>query len=85
MTTTDAHDPAWEALPIALTVSEAAHVMRISRTLAYQLARDYETSGGRAGLPVVRIGHLLRVPTDALRRHLHCADLITTQPSPATS
>jgi hypothetical protein len=53
-------------LPLVLTVEEAARVLRIGRTLAYSLARRYETSGGVAGLPVIRLGDCLRVPRWAL-------------------
>lgn len=49
-----------------LTVPEAAVELRISRTLAYELARRYLASGGREGLPVIRIGGCLRVPRWAL-------------------
>ena len=49
-------------LPLFLTVEEAAAVVRIGRTAAYQLAARYEATDGREGLPVVRFGRLLRVP-----------------------
>jgi hypothetical protein len=55
-----------DELPLLLTVEEAAAVLRIGRTLAYALARRYEASGGREGLPVVRLGGCLRVPRWAL-------------------
>ena len=50
-----------------LTVAEAAAVLGIGRTLAYQLVRQYEASNGREGLPVIRLGaSVLRVPRWAL-------------------
>jgi hypothetical protein len=48
--------------PDFLTVEEAAEILRIGRTLAYQQAARYEATGGAEGLPVIRIGRLLRVP-----------------------
>ncbi len=52
--------------PDLMTVDEAAEYLRISRTLGYQLARQYRISGGEAGLPVVQVGRSLRVPRDEL-------------------
>ena len=49
-----------------LTIDEAARVLRIGRSSAYQLAHEYEASGGVAGLPVIRLGGCLRVPRWAL-------------------
>lgn len=50
-----------------LTVAEATEVLRIGRSLGYQLAREYSTSGGTSGLPVIRLGsQCLRVPRWAL-------------------
>ena len=50
-----------------LTLREAADVLRIGRSLAYQLAHEYLNSGGTSGLPVVRLGEkCLRVPHWAL-------------------
>ena len=49
-----------------LTVDEAAGVLRINRSLAYQLAREYDATGGVSGLPVIRLGGCLRVPRWAL-------------------
>ena len=50
------------AIPDFLTVEEAAAVLRIGRTAAYALAREYLATEGVSGLPVVRFGRLLRVP-----------------------
>jgi len=52
--------------PDFFTVEEAAHVLRIGRTAAYELARVWRKTGGREGLPVVAFGRLLRVPRAAL-------------------
>jgi excisionase family DNA binding protein len=58
--TTTNHDPtSW---PDFLTVEQAATVLRIGRTVAYELARRYLATDGADGLPVIRIGKQLRVP-----------------------
>ena len=49
-----------------LKIAEAAAEMRISVSLAYQLAHEYLNSGGAAGLPVMRFGTCMRVPRWAL-------------------
>lgn len=51
-----------------LTILEAAALLRVGRTVAYQQARQYLATGGRKGLPVVRLGRQLRVPRHALER-----------------
>lgn len=55
-----------EPLPDFLTVEEAAQILRIGRTAAYGLARQWRATDGREGLPVVSFGRLLRVPRAAL-------------------
>lgn len=50
-----------------LTIAEAAEVLRIGRSLSYQLAHEYLNSGGTSGLPVIRFGEkCYRVPRWAL-------------------
>lgn len=50
-----------------LTVEEAARPMRIGRSKAYALAREYLDSGGTSGLPVIVFGPgCFRVPRWAL-------------------
>lgn len=49
-----------------LTVEEAGDLLRIGRTKAYAMAREWRETGGRSGLPVVDLGHVLRVPRQAL-------------------
>lgn len=51
-----------ETAPDFLRIEEAAKVLRIGRTSAYELAREFLATAGVSGLPVVRIGHQLRVP-----------------------
>ena len=59
--------------PEYLTIEEAAALLRIGRTSAYALAREWRETRGREGLPVVRLGRQLRVPRAALS-HLHEGD-----------
>jgi hypothetical protein len=61
-------DVASDRPPDFLTVEEAARVLRIARTSAYQLAKRWCFTDGREGLPVVRVGRLLRVPRHGLER-----------------
>lgn len=49
-------------LPELLTIEEAARVIRVGRTKAYAMAREWRATGGKSGLPVVDFGHALRVP-----------------------
>ncbi len=50
------------APPDFLRVEEAARILRISRTTAYREARTWLATNGAAGLPVIRLGRILRVP-----------------------
>lgn len=68
-------------IPALLTVLEAAAILRIGRTTAYQLAHEYRRTNGASGLPVVRVGKQLRVPRDRLR---HLIDG-TEEPSTSTN
>lgn len=53
-------------VPDLLTVEEAAGVLRIGRTLAYQLAQESIATDGERGIPCRRVGRLLRVPSREL-------------------
>jgi hypothetical protein len=51
-----------------LRVEEAAELLRISRTSAYALANRWLDTDGVDGLPAVRIGRSIRIPTAAIER-----------------
>lgn len=53
-------------LPELLTVEEAAAVLRVGRTKAYAMAREWRATNGRSGLPVLDFGSVLRVPLHGL-------------------
>ncbi len=54
------------AQPYLLTVEDAATILNIRRTLAYQLVHRYVETGGAEGIPAIRIGRLWRVIRPAL-------------------
>jgi len=64
-----------DELPLMLTVAKAAVVLRVSRTTAYKLAEDWRTSGGREGLPVIKLGRRLVV------RRVDLAELVGLPPT----
>ena len=37
-------------------------MIRVGRTKAYAMAREWRATGGKSGLPVIDFGHVLRVP-----------------------
>ncbi len=59
---------ATEEVPDFLTVEEAARVLRIGRTTAYQQAHLWLDTG-QEGLPAKRVGGSLRVPRAQLEQH----------------
>jgi hypothetical protein len=52
--------------PDFFTVVEAARVLRIGRTAAYEQSKVYRATEGAAGLPVVKMGTRLLVPRHQL-------------------
>ena len=63
MTSPNRHDLA--ALPAVLNVEQAAEVLDLSRTAAYELIR-----AGEWPTPVFRLGRLIRIPTAPVLRLL---------------
>ena len=53
-------------MPDMLRVDEAAALLRISRSRAYDEVAAYQRTDGAEGLPSIRIGRCLRVPKRAL-------------------
>jgi hypothetical protein len=51
---------------LMLTVEQARVVLGIGRSLAYGEVRRYLATGGREGIPAVRIGSAIRVPRAGL-------------------
>jgi len=57
-----------DRLPELLTVVEAARLIRVGRTKAYEMATEWRVTDGRSGLPVIDLGNALRVPLQELER-----------------
>lgn len=59
-----------------VTVEEAAQILGISRTTAYQCASEYRDTDGASGLPVIQLGRRLLVPLPRLTAILSGQSLI---------
>jgi hypothetical protein len=59
-----------DRIPPFLTVEEASRLLKIGRTKAYLLTKEWRATGGRSGLPVVDLGDVLRVPGPAIEQML---------------
>ena len=57
-------------LPPFMTVEQAAEVLQLGRSKAYELTVEFEASAGRSGLPFIRLGRQKRVPRNAIARLL---------------
>jgi hypothetical protein len=64
------HQPNTTNAPAVLKISEVIHVMRISRTAAYEGARNFLDTGGADGIPCVRVGRSIRFPRLLLEQYL---------------
>lgn len=72
-----------DGLPAILKVEEAARILRISRTSAYDLANQWLETSGQVGLPAIRLGRSLRVPRKALEEMIG-SDLTIHPTAPST-
>ena len=52
--------------PPFLRVEQAQELTQLGRTQIYEQARLWLDSGGKAGIPAVRFGRCVRIPTAAL-------------------
>ncbi len=69
-------------LPNLFTIEEAASILRIGRTKAYSMSKQYRLTG--IGLPVVDISGQFRVPRVELEEMIGCAiDSLPSEPNPA--
>lgn len=70
-------------VPDFMTIPEAARVSRIGRTAAYEQARLWRETGGKEGLPNVRVGNLHRVPRALFEQHYGITVTHIPPPTPA--
>jgi excisionase family DNA binding protein len=56
------------AKPAFLRVREAAPILGISPSALYELANVWLATGGRSGVPAVRLGRSIRIPRAAIDR-----------------
>ena len=75
----------WDALPMMLTVKDAARVLRIGRSKAYEMTTQYVSSGGTQGLPCLRLGDLLRIPKAALHEYVTTGHIVQLIPQDAAN
>lgn len=72
----------WDALPFMLTVKDAARLLGIGRSKAYEMTTLYASSGGTQGLPCLRLGDLLRIPKFALYEFVTTGRIVQLIPQP---
>jgi hypothetical protein len=53
-----------------MTVDQVAELYVISRASAYQAVNEFIASGGASGIPALRVGRRIIVPTAAVLRQL---------------
>ena len=81
-------DDAWADLPMLLMVDEAARLLRVGRSHAYNQTTLYFETSGIDGIPAIRLGGVIRVPKHALHELIttgRLVQLIDHSPSIATA
>ena len=73
-----------ERPPDALTIEEAARVLRIGRTKAYAMSQEWRVTNGESGLKVREVGGQLRVPRAWLEEQLGAPVLFIPEPPDRT-
>lgn len=71
------------SLPAFLTVAQVQDLLQIGRGSVYRAIDLYFDSGGTEGIPAVRIGRLLRVPSEALISQISGAPPTDEAPLPS--
>jgi len=74
-----------EDLPITLTVTETAAVLRIGRSKVYEMVGQWNLTGGAEGLRSVRLGRSLRVPRVAVLEFLGIVSTTGYDIAPSTN
>ena len=82
----------WSDLPLLLIVEEAARLLRVGRSHAYNQTTIYFATGGLEGIPAIRIDGVIRVPKHALYELIttgllvqltrHTPDVVIEPPAP---
>lgn len=58
--------------PLFITVNDAARLLGISRSLAYEMANRWIATGGDEGIPAVRLGRRLLINRAKLLAWAEC-------------
>lgn len=67
---------AYEDLPPFLKIEQAQELTQLGRSQIYELTRRWRETNGREGIPCVRFGRALRVPTAALLRLADAGEVV---------
>lgn len=71
----------FDDLPIALTVTETAAVLRVGRNKVYDLVHQWQATSGTQGLRSVRLGRSVRIPRLAVLEFLGIVAALPEGPS----